>query len=303
MSEARFLAVTADDFGIGPSTTRGIVELAAEGIVTATVLLVNSPYARAAVHAWRRAGVAADLGWHPCLTIDRPVLPTHRVPTLVDAQGAFLTLGQLMRRLMFGRVSRLEIEEEFSAQLNLFRELTGMNPPVVNTHHHIQVFSAVGASLRNVLDRLTPRPYVRRVCEPWSTIFRVPGARLKRIFLNHLGRAQAVQPSIASFPGNEWLAGVTNPSFLNDPEFFTRWLKSMPGKYVELTCHPGHLDATLVGRDGSFKDGQIHRRPREWDLLKTPQVRQVIAEQGFKLIRPSEIAGICQQHEKLRHPA
>src|SRR5437588_127944 len=44
----RCLVVVADDFGIGPATSRGILDLAAKGLVTGTVLLVNSPYAEEA---------------------------------------------------------------------------------------------------------------------------------------------------------------------------------------------------------------------------------------------------------------
>ena len=38
MQPKRYLVVTADDFGIGPATSRGILDLAGEGLVTATVL-------------------------------------------------------------------------------------------------------------------------------------------------------------------------------------------------------------------------------------------------------------------------
>ena len=71
----RYLVVTADDFGIGPATSRGILDLAAEGLVTCTVLLVNSPYAAEAVDAWKATGRRLELGWHPCLTLDPPVAP------------------------------------------------------------------------------------------------------------------------------------------------------------------------------------------------------------------------------------
>src|SRR5947208_10841292 len=86
---ARYLLVTADDFGIGPETSRGILELAARGVVTSTVLLVNSPHALDAVAAWRKAGCPLELGWHPCLTIDAPILPPDQVPTLVGPDGRF----------------------------------------------------------------------------------------------------------------------------------------------------------------------------------------------------------------------
>ena len=65
MEPARFLMVVADDFGIGPETSKAILELARDNVVTGTVLLTNSPYAEPAVKAWRAAGLSADLGWHP----------------------------------------------------------------------------------------------------------------------------------------------------------------------------------------------------------------------------------------------
>jgi predicted glycoside hydrolase/deacetylase ChbG (UPF0249 family) len=303
MADARYLVVTADDFGIGPATSRGILELAGEGLVTAAVLLVNSPFAEDGVRAWRQAGGRLELGWHPCLTLDKPVLSPARVPSLVDARGAFHPLGRLMRKLMVGRARRQEIEDEFAAQLQRFRELTGADPTVVNAHHHVQVFGVVGAALRTVLDRLSRRPYVRRVREPWRTLVRVPGGRLKRWFLNWHGRAQARRQAEAGFAGNDWLLGVTDPPCLADPEFFVRWLRSTPGRVVELTCHPGHLDSALVGRDGSFEDGQVRRRPRELELLRLPSFRDAVRESGFTLVRPLELTSAVLQPRALRENA
>ena len=90
--QPRVLLVVADDFGIGPATTAGILHLAGKGVVTGTVLLVNSPYAEEAVGLWNRAGRAVDLGWHPNLTLDGPVLSPGHVPSLVDADGKFYPL-------------------------------------------------------------------------------------------------------------------------------------------------------------------------------------------------------------------
>ena len=93
MGQARVLLVVADDFGIGPHTTAGILHLARKQIVSASVLIVNSPYAEEAVATWRSAGRPMDLGWHPNLTLDAPVLPAAQVPSLVDGQGRFRPLG------------------------------------------------------------------------------------------------------------------------------------------------------------------------------------------------------------------
>ena len=66
---------------------------------------------------------------------------------------------------------------------------------------------------------------------------------------------------------------------------------------MELTCHPGHLDATLIGRDGSLEDGQLIRRTRELELLSLPSFREVVKEAGFCLVRPSRFVGIRESQQ------
>ena len=77
MDVTRALVVVADDYGIGPATSRAILELAAADRLSASVLLVNSPHAVEAVRQWRAAGGnhCLTLGWHVCLTMDRLRLP------------------------------------------------------------------------------------------------------------------------------------------------------------------------------------------------------------------------------------
>jgi predicted glycoside hydrolase/deacetylase ChbG (UPF0249 family) len=266
----RYLVVTADDFGIGPATSQGILDLAAHGVVGSTVLLVNSPHADAAVRTWRQSGIPLELGWHPCLTLDRPVLPAGQVPSLVTADGRFWSLGALVSRLCRGRVRPAEIEAELRAQYRRFLDLVGGTPPVVNSHHHVQVFPPVGAILRQVLAGQRPLPYLRRVREPWAMLAKVPGARLKRAFLTALGRREAEHGRRAGFPGNDWLAGVTDPPWVADPDYLVRWLTRIPGRMVELTCHPGHLDPTLIGRDCTAGDGLLRRRVHELERLREP---------------------------------
>jgi predicted glycoside hydrolase/deacetylase ChbG (UPF0249 family) len=284
----RNLIVTADDYGIGPATSQGILDLAVQGRLTATVLLVNSPHADAAVQAWRRVGRPLVLGWHPCLTLDAPVLPASSVPSLVRPDGRFWPLGAFVRRLYLAKIQAAEIEAELRAQFYRFRELTGFFPTVVNSHHHTQVFSPVGAILCRLLDRRLPIPYVRRVQEPWSMLLRVPGARVKRLFLSIRGRRDARRQQRAGFPGNTWLAGITDPPCVADPAFLTRWLSRIPGLIVELTCHPGYLDTTLIGRDCTPDDGQLRRRVHEFQLLQHSSFLEACRQAQFRLVSPCE---------------
>lgn len=289
MDGERFLIVTADDFGIGPETSRGILELADQGSVTSSVLLVNSPFAEEAVHAWRQAGEPMELGWHPCLTLDRPVCRPDLVPSLVREDGVFWPLGSFLRRLYLNRISKTDIERELFAQYDRFCTMVRQVPRLVNSHHHVQVFPPVGDLLQSILEKQRPLPYIRRIREPRQVLFRVPAARLKRSLLTFLGSADARMQEGRGFPGNDWLAGITDPPAVADSQFLTRWLHAIPGRVVELTCHPGIHDETLIGRDCTPADGQLLRRVREYDLLQQQSFWQACKEAGFTLVSPSEL--------------
>ncbi len=290
MDAKRYLVVTADDYGIGPATSQGILDLAAQGRVTCTVLIVNTPYADLAVRAWRQAGCPLELGWHPCLTLDRPVLPAERVPSLVRPDGCFWPLGSFLRRVCLGRINPAEVEAELRAQLTRFTDLVGHPPTVVNSHQHTSLFQPVGDILLDLLARRRPLPYVRRVCEPWRMLLGVPGARGKRATLSLLGRRDARRQAHHGFPGNDWLAGITNPPFVADPLFLVRWLGRVPGKVVELACHPGYWDGTLIDRDCTEADGGVQRRVEEMQRLSEPSFTEVCRHAGFTLVSPAQLS-------------
>ena len=289
MNRPRQLLIVADDFGIGPETSRGILELAAQRRLSATVLLVNSPYAQQSITAWRNAGRPLAIGWHPCLTLDRPISSPEKVPSLVDSEGAFPRLGPWMRKLALGRIQARHVEAEFRAQLARFTELVGHPPLFVNAHHHIQVFPMIGRVLRKILAELPIRPYLRRVREPMETLLGVGGARGKRIFLNILGQRQARIQIAEKFPGNDMLAGLSDPGDARDGAFFSQWIRKAPGRVVELMCHPGRLDETLLGRDGTWEDGLIQRRDWEHRLFADPAFPEIVRSAGFQLASPESL--------------
>jgi predicted glycoside hydrolase/deacetylase ChbG (UPF0249 family) len=288
VSRERYLLVIADDFGIGPATSQGILQAAARGAVTGTVLLSNSPHAGPAVAAWRKAGEPLELGWHPCLTMDPPLLPAGRVPSLVGPDGCLWPLGRFLTRWALGLLRPAEIEAELRAQYQRFHDLVGRPPRVINSHQHTALFSPVGDILLGILKKQRPRPYVRRVQEPAAMLARIPGARVKRALLDAFGRRVTRRQACAGFPGNDWLAGTTDPPWVKDPDFFVRWLSAVPGRVVELACHPGHLDSTLIGRDCTATDGLLQRRADELRLLLDPSFAAVVRRAGFTALTPAE---------------
>jgi chitin disaccharide deacetylase len=264
----RAVVIVADDYGIGPETSRGILDLACEGRLSASVLIVNAPDAERAALAWCRARPPADLGWHPNLTLDRPLLPPDRVPSLVGSDGAFLPLGTFLWRICLGRIRANEVRLEWIAQYRRFVDLVGGPPVLVNSHQHVSLFPPCDQALFDVLAEFRIKPYLRRVVEPIETFARVPGARVKRASLTALGLRAARRAASRGFVGCDWLAGVTDPKHVADKRFWVRWLAHL-GRTgsAELCCHPGYEDTSLVGRDCDAGAG-ILRRPREMELLR-----------------------------------
>jgi hypothetical protein len=107
--------------------------------------------------------------------------------------------------------------------------------------------------------------------------------------LSHFGTKDAALQKQKSFPGNEWLIGITNPPCVGRPGFFTRWIARVPGQVVELTCHPGHWDTTLLDRDCKSGDGQLLRRVQEMQLLKDARFKEAVNAAGFTMVSPSRL--------------
>ncbi len=177
-------------------------------------------------------------------------------------------LGWFLKRLVLRQVRPEHVYRELKAQLERFRELTGQSPRMVNTHQHVAIFPPIGAILRDVLCPLAPRPFLRRVEEPWATYIRLPRRANQAQLLSSLGRREAAWQEQEGFPGADWLAGITALHRDRDPRFFARWMERTPGEFVELMCHPGHFDSTLAGRDCQAGDGQQQGRVDEYRQLR-----------------------------------
>jgi chitin disaccharide deacetylase len=283
------MTIVADDYGIGPETSRGILDLARDGILTATVMIVNCDDAERAVDAWRKAAPDADLGWHPNLTLDRPIAPPESVPTLVRPDGTFWPLGDFLKRVLLRKLSYDDILREWRAQYRRFVDMVGSPPPVVNSHQHVSLFPPAENALFDLLAEEGHRPYLRRVVEPFRPLIRIPGARIKRSVLSVLGHRVARRAAARGLPGCGQLIGVTDPDCVTDADFWTRWIRLADRKFdVEICCHPGYSDATLEGRDCDSTESLL-RRPRETQLLLSPTFREIRSEFQWLAVRPSQL--------------
>jgi predicted glycoside hydrolase/deacetylase ChbG (UPF0249 family) len=103
--------MNADDFGMSPGVTAGIIEAHTHGIVTSTSMLVNTPFSPAAAAA-AREHPGLSIGLHACLTYE------NGTPTL-----------------NFDDTERCRAE--LRLQLERFTELNERPPTHLDSHHHV----------------------------------------------------------------------------------------------------------------------------------------------------------------------
>ena len=135
------LIVNADDLGLSPGVNRGILEAHLRGVVSSSTLMVNMPSALSGAALVRAEAPRLGLGLHLNLSHGRPLLPPEEVPSLVRADGRFVSVS---RGLASARCWHpKEVRAELEAQLARFGELTGGLPDHLDSHQLVGSFSSV----------------------------------------------------------------------------------------------------------------------------------------------------------------
>jgi len=253
----RTLIVNADDLGMSEGVTRGILEAHQNGIVTSSSAMMNAPHAREGLEVALKEAPALGLGLHLTLTWGRPVLPPEHVPSLVDAQGGFLSVPRGVA--LPGRWSRDDIAAELRAQRDRFLEIAGRPPDHVDAHHGITTYTAP----------------VREVMLEIASEHGIPVRRSRAGWFAPMER---LMPAAADLPDawGPWLDRVPTPwrrgpmgertplstdgldlRFFGERatvELLLRILDTLPGGVTELLCHPGHAAG---GDDYAYREAEL----------------------------------------------
>jgi chitin disaccharide deacetylase len=268
------LIVTADDFGIGYETSRGIIQAHLNGPVTATSLMaITGDHVRASLPLLADAP-NLDVGLHLALTNcgEKPLV-AGRSSGLTDRQGFFLSNGRLWIRSLQHKLQRAAVAEEITAQAEMFYKLVGRIPDYVDCHHHAHQLPIIRDALTEVI-AAGKLPSISRITRD------PPGmagqSRLKRRAANFMGKAATKTFSAANIWTNDFYFGMLTDADLNKPFPWDRYLKAMPRTgVIEWVVHPGFADPTLAGRDDyraqRLKELQAITNPDEishWEKLR-----------------------------------
>ena len=250
------LIITADDLGISPGVTRGVVEAHRRGVVRSASLVVTFPASPEAA-ALSRTEPDLEVGLHLDVVGGEPVSDPKQVPSLCDEDGRFHRLGEFTRRLVTGRIRAGDLAAEIRAQAALARSW-GIEISAWDSHRHVHLMPPVA---------LVAGPLARQEGVRWIRLARSPRAWSgpKQTALRAASLASAL--AYRGISGPSWYLDLTSER--PRPDAAGVALLATYGGVGELSCHPGYVDQPL--RDSG--DELVERRADDLKLLTDPLLR------------------------------
>ncbi len=250
--------ICADDFGISPGVSKGILKLAENKKISATSVMVCfdgwSQEAKSLIDFQNQI----DIGLHFTLTGAIPISSPQEIPSLVNSQGELASLGDFIKKCFLKNIKSQDIKREFYKQFDRFVEFFGFAPHYIDGHHNVHQYPVVKEALLELfIEKLEgQRFYVRNTSVPFKKAFR-QGANFLKIFPINLWGT----PYKKLLQSNEV---QTNSSFMGiydwrQPELFgqnfKRFLRMSSIENGIIMTHPGLPDDRLKKRD-AFNDGR-----------------------------------------------
>ena len=268
----------ADDYGLSPAVSRGILEALAAGRLSATGAMTNRPdWPRAARELTAFAG-KNWLGVHLNLTLGTPL---SAMPTFAPG-GALPAIGRIAR----ARAADLpgcEIAAEIAHQLDAFSQAMGRSPDFVDGHQHVQALAVIRPHLFEQLSRLDlPASFwLRDSADSLPRILRRRIQVLKAAMVAWLGRGFAAEARANGFAVNDGFAGFSGFDARTDyGAAFENYLLA-PGSRHLIMCHPGHVDAELKA-----VDPVLETREQELAFFLSDRFKSLLSQRNAALALP-----------------
>lgn len=271
MSDSRKqVSICADDFGCSVAVSRGIVELALRGRLSAISCLTGGRRWPDCAPMLADVPTSVERGLHFNLTDGTPSSAELRLHW-----PRFPALRRLIALAHLGWLPLEAITKEWQAQWEHFVDITGATPRFVDGHQHVHHLPGVrDVLLAGVMSAGAPVA-VRNTGRVLG-----PGNALKRMLIEHTGGTVLERQLLAlGVRHNRALLGVYD---FRDPDYrrrLRRWLASAPPEGALLFCHPGGTG--VVARDEADAIGPA--RLREGEYLRSAAFEDDLVECGVTL--------------------
>ena len=269
------LIVCADDFGISPGVNQAIIEAHTKGVLTHASLLANGAYLEDAVKLSSEMAPSLKLGLHINLTGGKPVLPSKKIPGLVNEDGDF-KYGSvtLLFKVILKPFLLLEIREEIEAQINKLQKM-GVHIFHMDGHHHVQMIPGIFKIVEKFADKYKI-PRIRVVNEDLNTTILQTGSIS---FLKGGGLAKyALLSTLCSL--NKYKTRTYFFSIVNSCRIPPELIKniSIPKGFdsMEIMLHPGN-----PGIDKDFDTGNIDEYEHLTSEFRTLELQTALELKKF----------------------
>lgn len=271
---SKYLLVNADDLGLSPAINTGIIRAYLDGIVTSTSIVAAGVAFREAIEMARK-NPGLGVGIHLTLVEESAVTPASALPRLAPHGILPATYGELMKKVVTGRISFAEIELEFRSQIERCLG-AGLNPTHLDSHQHTHTLPLLF-------------PMALRLAQDYN----IRGVRIPRGWpeLRHAGADRFLPKCVLSimahtdamiFPTGECViadhfAGLFETGNLTEDNLL-RILHNLKPGLTELVCHPGYADLS-----GPYERWG-GRRELELATLTSDAVKRAVRAEEVRLI-------------------
>ncbi|KTD44294.1 ChbG/HpnK family deacetylase [Legionella parisiensis] len=231
MINSKTIILCADDFGLDPGVSAGILKLVRMGRLSAVSCMVNMPsfipYAKELLDLKKNKPI--KIGLHFNLT--------EGYLASLPEKSCF-SLHELLIKTHMRSIKLSFIAKEFLAQLHQFTEVMQQLPDFIDGHQHIHQFPVI----RNViLDLYAQRlkNHGTSIRSTWPSID-LPQSRFKAKILSLTGGKALLKQLIKlGIPHNRCFSGIYDfASAANYRELFRNWI-SLTRENTLIMCHPG----------------------------------------------------------------
>ena len=236
----RKLIVNADDFGLTPGVSRGILAAHRHGIVTSSTVLVTGDVEKPLLAEARDQGL--KLGLHVNFTLGKPL--THG-GSLVGSEGRFVRDA----RRATARAEPRDVEREVDAQIERFLSLVGQPPTHLDSHHHVALYAPVreaflraagrlGVPVRSEDERARAEARALRLPTP-DHFFGGSGPAAYWSLARTLTHLATLPPGVSEF--------MTHPGFFDEALSFSRYGRQRETEMVGLGTSAARAGAHALG--------------------------------------------------------
>ena len=278
MSSGNFLIVTADDFGLHPAVNEAVEAAHRAGTLTAASLMMAAPAMQDAV---RRARTLPDLrvGLHLTLADGAALLPRHRIPDLVDAEGRFGgNMAADGAKFFFRPRVRRQLAAEIGAQFEAFAD-TGLPLDHLDAHKHFHLHPTLLGMALDIGHRFGLRA-VRLPVEPAghpSLPPRGPGGKVADALLRPWIALLRRRLDAAGLRHNDQVFGISHSGCMDESRLLAV-LKDLPAGITEIYLHPATASGAAIAPSMAG-----YRHEDELAGLLSPRVREAIETSDARL--------------------